>query len=84
MTEPFCGDCTRARLSADGMLYTCLFANRGTDLREPLRNDADEDELGDILSQIWLQRADRYSELRRTDIAEAHHFSKVEMYRIGG
>ena len=84
VTEPFCGDCSRARLSADGMLYTCLFANRGTDLRESLRNQADEDELSDILSQIWLQRADRYSELRRPELAEAHVLRKVEMYRIGG
>jgi cyclic pyranopterin phosphate synthase len=84
VTEPFCGDCSRARLSADGVLYTCLFANRGTDLRESLRNGADEEELGDILSQIWLQRADRYSELRRPELAEAHVLRKVEMYRIGG
>ena len=84
VTEPFCGSCSRARLSADGTLYTCLFATQGTDLREPLRNGADEDELADILSRIWLQRADRYSELRRPDVAEAHPLSKVEMYRIGG
>ena len=84
VTEPFCGSCSRARLSSDGMLYTCLFANRGTDLREPLRNGADDDELADILSRIWLQRADRYSELRRPDVAEHHALSKVEMYRIGG
>ena len=84
VTEPFCGACSRARLSADGMLYTCLFANQGTDLRESLRNDADDEELADILSQIWLQRADRYSELRRPELAEAHVLRKVEMYRIGG
>jgi len=84
VTEPFCGDCSRARLSADGMLYTCLFANQGTDLRESLRNGADDDELISILSSIWLQRADRYSELRRTDVAEHHVLRKVEMYRIGG
>jgi cyclic pyranopterin phosphate synthase len=84
VTEPFCGDCSRARLSADGMLYTCLFASRGTDLRESLRNEADDQELCDILSQIWLQRADRYSELRRPGLAEAHRLRKVEMYRIGG
>lgn len=84
VTEPFCGACSRARLSADGTLYTCLFATHGTDLREPLRNGANDDEVAEILSRTWLQRADRYSELRRTDIAEAHHFSKVEMYRIGG
>jgi len=84
VTEPFCGDCSRARLSADGMLYTCLFATHGTDLRESLRNDADEAELTDILSRIWLQRADRYSELRSPELAEAHVQRKVEMYRIGG
>ena len=84
VTAPFCGACSRARLSADGMLYTCLFATAGVSLREPLRNGADEDELSDILGRIWLQRADRYSELRRPDVAESHALSKVEMYRIGG
>ena len=81
VTEPFCGDCSRARLSADGVLYTCLFATHGTDLREALRNDADADELGDILSRIWLQRADRYSELRSRLPRSTPH---VEMYRMGG
>ncbi|MCJ7591581.1 MAG: GTP 3',8-cyclase MoaA [Woeseiaceae bacterium] len=84
VTAPFCGDCSRARLSADGKLYTCLFANQGTDLRESLRNGADDDELQQILTSIWLQRADRYSELRRPEIAEHHVLQKVEMYRIGG
>jgi len=84
VTKPFCGSCSRARLSADGRLYTCLFATAGTSLREPLRNGADEDELADILGRIWLQRADRYSELRRPEVAETHALSKVEMYRIGG
>ena len=84
VTEPFCGTCSRARLSADGVLYTCLFATHGTDLREPIRNGADDEELADILSRIWLQRADRYSELRKPDVAEHHALSKVEMYRIGG
>jgi cyclic pyranopterin phosphate synthase len=84
VTRPFCGSCSRARLSADGVLYTCLFATQGTDLREPLRNGADDEELADILSRIWLQRADRYSELRQPKVAEHHALSKVEMYRIGG
>ena len=84
VTEPFCGDCSRARLSADGVLYTCLFATHGTDLRESLRINADDEELTDILSRIWLQRADRYSELRSPELAEAHMQRKVEMYRIGG
>jgi cyclic pyranopterin phosphate synthase len=53
-------------------------------LRESLRNNADDEELHDILSQIWLQRADRYSELRQPELAEAHVLRKVEMYRIGG
>ncbi|MBT8078377.1 MAG: GTP 3',8-cyclase MoaA [Gammaproteobacteria bacterium] len=84
VTEPFCGACSRARLSADGVLYTCLFATSGTNLREPLRNGADDAELADILSRIWLQRADRYSELRTPGVADGHAPSKVEMYRIGG
>jgi cyclic pyranopterin phosphate synthase len=84
VTEPFCGDCSRARLSADGVLYTCLFATKGTDLRQMLRDHGDEEELAEVLEQIWLQRADRYSELRRPELAEAHVLRKVEMYRIGG
>ena len=84
VTKPFCGACSRARLAADGVLYTCLFAANGISLREPLRNGATEAELRDILSRTWLQRADRYSELRRPKVAESHALSKVEMYRIGG
>jgi cyclic pyranopterin phosphate synthase len=84
VTKPFCGACSRARLAADGVLYTCLFATNGISLREPLRNGATEAELKDIMSRIWLQRADRYSELRRPKVAESHALSKVEMYRIGG
>jgi len=84
VTEPFCGDCSRARLSADGVLYTCLFATKGTDLREMLRDHGDEEKLAEVLEQIWLQRGDRYSELRRPDLAEAHVLRKVEMFRIGG
>ncbi len=84
ITEPFCGNCNRARLSADGVLYTCLFATRGTSLREPLRSGADDDELAEILSRIWLKRADRYSELREPYANEKPLVSKVEMYRMGG
>ena len=84
ITEPFCGACNRARLSADGVLYTCLFATTGTSLREPLRNGADDAELADILSRIWLRRADRYSELRRPEGDEQPLLNKVEMYRMGG
>jgi cyclic pyranopterin phosphate synthase len=84
VTAPFCGDCSRARLSADGKLYTCLFASQGADLKESLRSGADDNELRQLLADIWLQRADRYSELRRPEIAEHHVLQKVEMYRIGG
>ena len=84
VTKPFCGACSRARLSADGVLYTCLFATSGTSLRDPLRQGADERELEELLAKVWLRRTDRYSELRRTDVAESHVIEKVEMYRMGG
>ena len=84
ITEPFCGNCNRARLSADGVLYTCLFATRGTSLREVLRNGADDTELADVLSRIWLKRSDRYSELRKPYTSEQPLISQVEMYRMGG
>ena len=78
------GNCNRARLSADGVLYTCLFATRGTSLRNVLRSGADDDELADVLSRIWLKRSDRYSELRKPYTSDQPLISKVEMYRIGG
>jgi cyclic pyranopterin phosphate synthase len=84
VTEPFCGACSRARLSADGMLYTCLFATRGTSLREPLRNGADDAELAAIIQGVWLARSDRYSETRNAAPVEKPLVSKVEMYRMGG
>jgi cyclic pyranopterin phosphate synthase len=84
VTEPFCGACSRARLSADGVLYTCLFATTGTSLRDPLRNGADDEELAGILRRTWLAREDRYSELRRPHDRDIPLVSKVEMYRIGG
>jgi cyclic pyranopterin phosphate synthase len=84
ITEPFCGSCNRARLSADGVLYTCLFATTGVSLRDPLRNGADDAELADILARAWLKRADRYSELRGSGVDEKPLANKVEMYRIGG
>jgi len=83
ITEPFCGNCNRARLSADGTLYTCLFATEGTSLREPIRNGASDEELADILTRVWLHRGDRYSELRQP-AEEKPLISKVEMYRMGG
>jgi cyclic pyranopterin phosphate synthase len=84
VTEPFCGACSRARLSADGVLYTCLFATRGTSLRDPMRQGADESRLANILSDVWLRRKDRYSEQRRPEATKEHVLKKVEMYRIGG
>jgi cyclic pyranopterin phosphate synthase len=81
VTQPFCGDCTRARLSADGQLYTCLFAVRGHDLRALIRDGAFDDELREVVAGIWRRRTDRYSELRT---AETASLPKVEMSFIGG
>ncbi len=81
MTEPFCGDCTRARLSADGQLFTCLFAVAGHDLRGLLRGDASDAELAEALRVIWTGRDDRYSELRSLETVD---LPKVEMSFIGG
>jgi len=81
VTRPFCGACTRARLSAEGELYTCLFAARGSDLRAPLRAGASDDELAERLAGIWGRRADRYSEIRG---AQTRDLPRVEMSHIGG
>jgi cyclic pyranopterin phosphate synthase len=81
VTQPFCGDCTRARLSADGRVYTCLFAVRGHDMRAVLRSGADDVALGNAIHAIWERRSDRYSELRTE---ETTRLSKVEMSYIGG
>jgi GTP 3',8-cyclase len=83
VTQPFCGDCTRARLSSDGGLYTCLFAARGTDLRGPMRAGVDDEALGRIIDGVWSNRGDRYSELRAERGGEAR-LEKIEMYYIGG
>ncbi|RKX36023.1 MAG: GTP 3',8-cyclase MoaA [Verrucomicrobia bacterium] len=82
VTEPFCRDCHRARLSADGKLFTCLFANEGTDLRGPIRDNATDDDLWALLSKTWQGRHDRYSEERFEQGAKARR--KVEMSYIGG
>jgi GTP 3',8-cyclase len=81
VSQPFCGDCNRARLSADGMLYTCLFATSGHDLRTPLRAGATDAELEALVAGVWTARDDRYSELRS---AETVDLPKVEMSYIGG
>jgi cyclic pyranopterin phosphate synthase len=84
VTNPFCGDCTRARLSSEGVFYTCLFATRGTDLRAPLRDGASDDELLDLIRTTWTNRGDRYSELRQTLRDGEQPVRKIEMYYIGG
>jgi len=79
VTKPFCGSCTRARISAEGMLYTCLFASAGTSLRDAMRAG---DDVGAIVDSVWLQRADRYSEIRSSQTVSIG--SRVEMSYIGG
>jgi cyclic pyranopterin phosphate synthase len=84
VTQPFCRDCTRARLSADGQLFTCLFAAAGHDLRGPLRTDATDQALRELVAGIWSRRADRYSEERTRHTDPAKVRPKVEMSHIGG
>ncbi len=86
VSEPFCGSCTRARLSTDGKLVTCLFASGGTDLKEALRSGQSDEEIAEMIGGIWTNRSDRYSELRSkaTDLYVGAEGDKVEMYYIGG
>ncbi len=81
VTQPFCGGCSRARLSAEGRLYTCLFALKGHDLRAPIRRGDSDEEVAEILRGIWGARTDRYSEQRTSETAA---LPKVEMSYIGG
>ena len=81
VTQPFCRDCTRARISAEGKLYTCLFAAEGHDLRAVLRSDASDAELSAVIERIWLARGDRYSELRS---AATSTLPRIEMFAMGG
>ena len=82
VTQPFCGDCTRARLSPDGSLYTCLFASLGFDLKGPLRAGASDADIEEMLAKVWRLRTDRYSE-ERTELTGPRP-RKIEMYQIGG
>ena len=86
VTQPFCGNCTRVRLSSEGRLYTCLFAVDGKDLREILRSGASDDQLREAIRAIWSRRADRYSEIRSslTALPVVERPAKVEMSHIGG
>ena len=81
VSEPFCGDCVRARLSADGRLHTCLFASGGHDLRAIIHNGVDGDALSEAIAAIWSRRDDRYSEVRSE---ETSALPRVEMSYIGG
>ena len=81
VTQAFCRDCTRARLSTDGRLYTCLFGTEGYDLRTLLRNGGDDAQIGNVIAAVWRARADRYSEIRTANTAR---LPKVEMSYIGG
>ena len=82
VTEAFCSDCTRARLSTDGKLFTCLFASDGRDLRGPMRDGATDEELELLITDVWNRRVDRYSEIRASLTTPPQR--KVEMYQIGG
>jgi cyclic pyranopterin phosphate synthase len=84
VSQPFCGACSRARLSSEGKFYTCLFASHGTDLRAALRNGADDAELLRIIRAVWTGRTDRYSELREELRKTDQDAKKIEMYYIGG
>ena len=84
VSQPFCGDCTRARLSSDGVLYSCLFATHGTSLRDALRGGASDDQLLELIRTVWLGRADRYSEQRASLRRASSDERKVEMFYIGG
>lgn len=83
VTQPFCGDCTRLRLSPEGKLYTCLFGISGTDMRAALRAGASDDDLAQMLRDVWTKRTDRYSELRSSQTGDDRG-RKVEMFHIGG
>ena len=89
VTEPFCSSCTRARVTADGKLVTCLFAERGQDLRGLLRNGASDEEIKKVISALWRKRTDRYSEVRLEGMHSVHGYQakdhrKIEMISLGG
>jgi cyclic pyranopterin phosphate synthase len=81
VTQPFCGDCSRARLSAEGKLYTCLFATEGHDLRRLFQAGASDDEIKNSIEDLWKKRMDRYSE-ERNGVKQS--VKKIEMSYIGG
>lgn len=84
VTQAFCSTCTRARVSAEGKLYTCLFAENGEDLRGPLREGKSDEEIRSLITDVWNNRTDRYSEVRLQHTPELKRRKKVEMSHIGG
>lgn len=81
VSQPFCGDCSRARISSEGRLYTCLFSGFGTDLRGPLRSGASDEQLRELVARVWSGRSDAYSEQRTS---QKRRLPRVEMSHIGG
>ena len=81
VTEPFCGNCTRARISADGRFFTCLFSSKGLDLLSPIRMGSSDEEIASIIKSHWEEREDRYSEIRSE---ETESLERIEMSYIGG
>ncbi len=84
ITQPFCGSCNRARLSADGHFYTCLFASQGYNVLDALRNSSDINKLQNDIENVWVRRIDQYSALRKSSRQDNEHKSKIEMSYIGG
>jgi cyclic pyranopterin phosphate synthase len=84
VSQPFCGDCTRARLSTEGRLVTCLFATGGLDLRGPMRAGATDEELTGLIRSRWQSRADRYSEERSALTVRSGKRRRIEMFQLGG
>ena len=87
VTAPFCGDCSRARLTIDGRIVTCLFAAGGADLRSAIRGGISDDALRERIAAIWSKREDRYSEERASNTdaqGNTPHRDRLEMYQIGG
>ena len=83
VSKPFCQSCTRSRITMDGKFVTCLFANKGLDLRKPIRDDLTDTEISKIISDVWSIRDDRYSEIRN-DLNNTPKKKKIEMFQLGG
>lgn len=84
VTDSFCSTCSRARISAEGKLYTCLFATEGTDLRDLLRSDKTDEEITTSIARVWQNRTDRYSDERTEETVNNRKKAKIEMSHIGG